>query len=260
MKIGFALNEVLALLALVTGLLSLAWWRQRRRGRRDKPWWVSWGADFFAVCALVFGCRVALADWQRVPSASMEPTLRVGDLLLINHLAYGPRLPFTNTAIEFGKPARGDIAVFRYPPDVSQFYVKRIVGLPGDRVTFRDGGVAVNGEPPKLADQGWGTHEADTGQRLLREALAGREHEIKLNPFVLGRAPMTIGEPHCRSQRAGAWECTVPAGHLLALGDNRDNSADSRAWGFVPEREIYGRVDRVLFNYLEGGRWWHKPS
>jgi signal peptidase I len=208
----------------------------------------------------VFGCRVALADWQRVPSASMEPTLRVGDLLLINHLAYGPRLPFTNTAIEFGKPERGDVVVFRYPPDVSQFYVKRIVGLPGDRVSFRDGAVALNGEPVKLADEGWGRHEADTGQRLMRETLGGREHAIKLNPFVLGRAPMTIGAPDCRNERPGAWECIVPAGHLLALGDNRDNSADSRAWGFVPEREVYGRVDRVLFNYVEGGRFWYKPS
>ncbi|WP_284618893.1 signal peptidase I [Aquabacterium humicola] len=260
MKIGFALNEVLALLALATGLLSLAWWRLRRRGRRDKPWWVHWGADFFAVIALIFGCRVALADWQRVPTGSMEPNLRVGDLLLINHLAYGPRLPFTNTALPMGEPRRGDIVVFRYPPDVSQFYVKRIVALGGDRVQFRDGGVAVNGEPLRLTDLGWSDHPADVGQRLVREASDGRERTIKLNPFVLGRLPMNIGAPHCRSERSGAWDCMVPAGHLLALGDNRDNSEDSRAWGFVPEREVYGRVDRVIVNYREGSRFWHKPS
>lgn len=260
MKIGFALNEVLALLALATGLLSLAWWRLRRGGRRDKPWWAHWGADFFAVIALIFTCRVALADWQRVPTSSMEPTLRVGDLLLINHLAYGPRLPFTNTALPTGRPQRGDIFVFRYPPDVSQFYVKRVMGVAGDRVQFRDGGVAINGEPLRLRDIGWGEHEADLGARLVRETSAGHEHTVKINPFVLGRLPLTIGEPHCRSERPGAWQCTVPPGHLLALGDNRDNSADSRAWGFVPEREVYGRVDRVILNYREGGRWWHKPS
>lgn len=260
MKIGFAFNEVLALLALITGTLSLAWWVQRRRGRTDKPWWAHWGADLFAVVMLVFTCRVALADWQRVPSASMEPTLRVGDMLLINHLAYGPRLPFTNTALPMGRPQRGDIAVFRFPQDVSQFYVKRIVAVAGDRVEFRDGGVAVNGEPITLQDLGWGEHDADRGQRLMRETLAGHAHEIKLNPFVLGRLPMGIEAPDCQTERPGAWRCTVPAGHLLALGDNRDNSADSRSWGFLPEQEVYGRVDRVLFNYLEVNRWWHKPS
>lgn len=259
MKIGFAFNEVLALLLLATGTLTLAWALLRRRGRQDKPWWVHWGADFFTVIALVFTCRVALADWQRVPSGSMEPTLRVGDMLLINHLAYGPRLPFTNTAIPMGTPERGDIAVFRYPPDVSVFYVKRIVALPGDSVVFRDGVVAVNGQPLQAQDQGWGQRPDDTGERLLTETLAGREHPIKLNPFVQGRMPMSISEPDCQNERPGAWRCTVPAGHLLALGDNRDNSSDSRAWGFVPEGEIYGRVDRVLFNYLEVSRFWHKP-
>lgn len=259
MKIGFAFNEVLALLLLATGALSLAWWRLRRRGRQHKPWWVHWGADFFMVVALIFTCRVALADWQRVPSGSMEPTLRVGDMLLINHLAYGPRLPFTNTAIAMGQPRRGDIAVFRFPPDVSQFYVKRIVALAGDRVAFRDGVIAVNGEPFSAQDLGWGAHAADQGQRLLRETLGNRSHEIKINPFVQGRAPMGVGAPDCLSERPGAWTCTVPARHFLALGDNRDNSSDSRVFGFVHEREIYGRVDRILFNYAEWNRWWHKP-
>jgi len=264
MKIGFALNELLAVLLLITGTLTLAWRLLRRRGRYRaedrKPWWVHWGADFFTVIVLVFTCRVALADWQRVPSASMEPTLRVGDMLLINHLAYGPRLPFTNTALPMGMPARGDVVVFRYPPDVSQFYVKRIVGLAGDVVQFEDGAVAVNGQPFQVQDHGWGSRADDQGQRLLTETIAGESHTIKLNPFVLGRMPMAIAAPDCVNERPGRWRCTVPAGHLLALGDNRDNSADSRAWGFVPEAEVYGRVDRVLFNYVEWSRWWHKPS
>ena len=260
MKLGFALNEILALLTLLSGALSLAWWIMRRRGQTAKPWWVAWGAELFTVVALIFTCRVALADWQRVPSASMEPTLRVGDMLLINHLAYGPRLPFTNTALTMGKPQRGDVAVFRFPPDVSTFYVKRIVALGGDRVQFLDGVVTVNGQSAEIVDLGWGEQAADQGQRLLRESLDGRPHEIKLNPFVLGRVPLNIAGPDCLQQRPGAWDCTVPVGQLLALGDNRDNSADSRSWGFLDEREIYGRVDRVLFNYREFSRWWHKPS
>jgi len=260
MEIGFALNEILALLTLATGALSLLWWRLRRTGSQRKPWWVGWGAELFAVVALIFTCRVALADWQRVPTSSMEPTLRVGDMLLINHLAYGPRLPFTNTALPMGQPQRGDIAVFRYPLDVSVFYVKRIVAVAGDRVSFRDGIVQVNGQATEVHDQGWGEHPADTGQRLLTEVVDGRARQIKLNPFVLGRLPQNIGAPDCTQQRPGAWDCTVPAGTLLAMGDNRDNSADSRTWGFLNQREIYGRVDRVLFNYLQFDRFWHKPS
>lgn len=257
MKIGYALNELLALVVLITGALSLVWWRLRAAGRTQRPWWVTWGADMFTVVALIFTCRVGVADWQRVPSSSMEPTLQVGDMLLINHLAYGPRLPFTNSALTMGRPQRGDVAVFRFPHDVSQFYVKRMVALAGDRVQFRDGVVAVNGAPMSAQDLGWGEHDDDRGQRLLRESVDGRAHVIKLNPFMLGRAPLAMGAPDCQTERPGAWTCTVPAGHLLALGDNRDHSADSRAWGFLPEREIYGRVDRVLFNYREWTRWWH---
>ena len=260
MSIGFALNEVLAIATLATGALSLLWWRLRRSGRHHRLRWVGWGAELFTVVALIFTCRVALADWQRVPSASMEPTLRVGDMLLINHLAYGPRLPFTNTALPLGAPRRGDVAVFRFPKDVSQFYVKRIVALAGDRVQFRDGVVAVNGAALRADDLGWGAHPADLGQRLLSEGGDGRTHSIKLNPFAQGRLPLAIGAPHCTELRAGAWDCTVPAGHLMALGDNRDRSEDSRAWGFLPESEVYGRVDRVIFNHRESRRFWHRVS
>lgn len=258
MRIGFALNEFLAVATALSGLLAVMWRMRQRRGATSKPWWVGWGAEFFTVLALVFGCRVAVADWQRVPSSSMEPTLRIGDMLLINHLAYGPRLPFTNTALPMGRPQRGDVAVFRYPHQVSQFYVKRLVALAGDVVEFRDGLVAVNGEPFVARDARASEHPSDLGQRLLRETSADREHTIKLDPQVHGRLPMTIDSPDCIESRAGHWRCTVPSGHVLALGDNRDRSADSRAWGFLPEREIYGRVDRVLFNYLDWNRWFER--
>src|SRR5688572_9271300 len=117
MQIGFAVNEVLFLLSLLSGVCWLVWRRRLRRSPAPerKPLWVSLGAELFVVIALMFTCRVALADWPRVPTGSMEPTLRVGDYLLVNHLAYGPRLPFTNTAIEFGQPERGDVVVFRFP-------------------------------------------------------------------------------------------------------------------------------------------------
>ena len=115
--IGFSINEMLFLATLVTGAAWIAWrCCAASAPSREEAWWVHFGAELFIVVALMFTCRVAVADWPRVPSGSMEPTLRVGDYLLVNHFAYGPRLPFTNTAIETGRPQRGDVVVFRFRP------------------------------------------------------------------------------------------------------------------------------------------------
>jgi len=266
MQIGFSVNEVLCLLSLASGACWVAW---RRRLRREppperKPLWVAFGAELFVVIALMFTCRVALADWPKVPSGSMEPTLRVGDYLLVNHLAYGPRLPFTNTAIEFGRPERGDVVVFRYPLDVSEFYVKRLIGVPGDVVRFRNGTVSVNGEPVQTEQLSDGTGEnvriEDSGQWLLRETVQSRQHVVKINPFVQGRLAPNLQQPelakNCRAESAAVWECTVPAGRYLMLGDNRDGSADSRVWGFLPHEQVYGKAVRVLFNLSDMKRSW----
>jgi signal peptidase I len=266
MQIGFSINEILCLLSLATGACWLAWRRRLRRqpAPERKPLWVSFGAELFVVVALMFTCRVAVADWPKVPSGSMEPTLRVGDYLLVNHLAYGPRLPFTNTAIEMGQPQRGDVVVFRHPGDVSEFLVKRLIGLPGDVVRFRDGVVSVNGEPFEAQMLSDGTERdgkpEDRGQWLLKESSQGKQHTIKINPFVQGRMPINPQQPalakQCVTQHAGEWECTVPQGSYLMLGDNRDNSADSRVWGFMPHAEIYGKAVRVLFNWSDMSRSW----
>src|SRR3954468_9906004 len=188
-QVGFSINEILFLVSLATGLCWVAWRLKLRRMSEPpvrKPVWVTFGSELFVVVALMFSCRIALADWPKVPSGSMEPTLRVGDYLLVNHLAYGPRLPFTNTAIEFGKPQRGDVVVFRYPLDVSQFYVKRLVGLPGDLVSFRDGAVSINGAPidaQVLGDGGDDGAVEDRGQWLVREKAAAGSRTLKINPF-----------------------------------------------------------------------------
>jgi signal peptidase I len=264
-QLGFSINEILALATLATGACWVAWkHRVRRLGRvpEKKPLWVSFGAELFAVVALMFTCRVAVADWPKVPSGSMEPTLRVGDYLLVNHLAYGPRLPFTNTAIELGQPQRGDVVVFRFPRDVSEFYVKRLIGLPGDRVRFERGVVSVNGAPfdVKVISEGTGAHVApeDRGQWLLDETAAGNSRTIKVNPFVMGRlAPTGMGR-NCTVEGPAAWECKVPKGEYLMMGDNRDNSSDSRVWGFLPHDQVYGKAVRVLFNLHDMSRVW-KP-
>ena len=279
MQIGFSVNEMLFLATLVTGVLWVAWHLKLRglnaRGEQvtKKPLWVSFGAELFVVVALMFTCRVAVADWPKVPSGSMEPTLRVGDYLLVNHLAYGPRLPFTNTAIETGQPQRGDVVVFRYPPDVSQYYVKRLIGMPGDRVVFNDGTVSVTALAQATAsltkaevvnDNIGPDHPSeDRGQWLVREAAAAvsaPDRVLKINPFVQGRLPLNLRDAglaaHCQSPHAGSWECAVPAGQYLMLGDNRDNSADSRVWGFLPHEQVYGKAVRVLFNWSDLKRSW----
>ena len=263
MQIGFSINEVLALATLATGACWVAWkFKTRRLGGvpEKKPLWVSFGAELFVVVALMFTCRVAVADWPKVPTGSMEPTLRVGDYLLVNHLAYGPRLPFTNTAIEFGQPQRGDVVVFRYPLDVSEFYVKRLVGVPGDTVEFHNGAVTVNGAPfdAQVVSEGNGAQVApeDRGQWLLRETVAGNSRTIKVNPFVMGRLPTDGMAEHCKAQGPTEWSCAVPPGQYLMMGDNRDNSADSRVWGFLPHAQVYGKAVRVLFNLSDLSRAW----
>jgi signal peptidase I len=262
-QLGFSINEILALATLATGACWVAWRvRLRRLGAapEKKPLWVSFGAELFIVVALMFTCRVAVADWPKVPSGSMEPTLRVGDYLLVNHFAYGPRLPFTNTAIEFGQPQRGDVVVFRFPQDVSEFYVKRLIGLPGDVVRFDRGAVSVNGGPfdVQVMSEGVGAKTApeDRGQWLLRETTAGDSRTIKVNPFVMGREPPTGMGASCVIEGPSAWQCKVPAGEYLMMGDNRDDSSDSRVWGFLPHAEVYGKAVRVLFNLHDMSRAW----
>jgi signal peptidase I len=187
----------------------------------------------------------------------MEPTIRVGDYLLVNKLAWGPRLPFTNTAITMGHPQRGDVAVFRYPLDVSVLYVKRTIGVPGDVVTYDHGVVRVNDEPFRATlDEAFpDVRPEDRGQVFVRETQAGREHAIKLDaarpgavvpPLAWVRASGT-----CQVASVQQWRCTVPPGQYLMMGDNRDNSEDSRVWGFVDEREIYGKAVRVLVNFSD---------
>jgi signal peptidase I len=260
--IGISVLEYITMAAAVTGICWLFARRQKVRAAQRKPLWVSWGAELFGVIALILCGRVALADWPQVPTGSMEPNIRVGDYLLVNKLAYGPRLPFTNTAVELGQPERSDVVVFRDPANPSKWLVKRLVGLPGDVVEFRDGVIRVNDEPFHVAiDRAAPRQPEDQGQVFLRESVAGHERLIKVNAVQSGghvppQAWVTKEAGACEVASARAWRCEVPAGRYLMMGDNRDNSGDSRIFGFVDHHEIYGKAVRVLVNFSDLSRAW----
>lgn len=262
--IGISVLEYISMATAVCGICWLLALRYRARLATavKKPLWVSWGAEMFGILLLILGGRVALADWPQVPTGSMEPTLRVGDYLLVNKLAYGPRLPFTNTAIELGKPERGDVVVFRYPLDVSTLYVKRLVGLPGDLVTYNRGIITVNGQPFEAElDRKTVAKPEDAGQVFIHETAAGRDRTIKVDASrpgarVTPQAWLDAAPGACRVVSAQSWACRVPADRYLMLGDNRDNSADSRVWGFLDPHEVYGKAVRVLVNFSDLKRAW----
>lgn len=185
-----------------------------------------------AVVGVVLGARASLADHYYVPSGSMEPTVAIGDRLLVNKLAYGLRVPGTEIPLwSVGDPARGDVAVFT-SPETGDILVKRVIAVPGDEVTVRDGHLILNGAEVPVADEA----PAVPGQV---ERLPGRSHTLSLHAG---------GGPDYGPQR-------VPAGRYLMMGDNRGNSHDGRSFGLVPRERFVGRVEGL---YVHQGRLgWH---
>lgn len=228
----------------------------RARLRDDKlrqPWWLEYTASFFPVILVVFVVRSFIVEPFKIPSGSMVPTLLVGDFILVNKYDYGLRLPVVNTKITAGRPLeRGDVVVFRYPKDESVDYIKRVIGLPGDTVAYQDKQLTINGQPvPETPMADYFDEERMNYAKQFEETLGTRKNAILNNPgvppFVMGAYDYPYRD-NCEYNSRGVI-CKVPPGHYFMMGDNRDNSADSRYWGFVPDKNIVGRAFFIWMNF-----------
>ncbi len=224
-----------------------------------QPWWLDWTAGLFPVILIVFLLRSFLFEPFKIPSGSMIPTLLVGDLILVNKFHYGVRLPVINKKIIDNNPVqRGDVMVFRYPVDTRQDYIKRVVGLPGDEVSYLNQKLSINGKLLETIAQG-DFFEADSlrYEPQFAEKLGPVEHKLLVNPrrsAYYGPDPKTFPKAeNCRYSPEGV-VCKVPPGHYFMMGDNRDNSQDSRYWGFVPDQNIVGKAFFVWMNFSNLGR------
>ena len=217
-----------------------------------QPAWIEYSGSFFPVIALVFFLRSFLYEPFKIPSSSMVPTLQIGDLILVNKFTYGIRLPIINKKIvDVHNPQRGDVMVFKYPEDPSLDYIKRVIGVPGDKIVYKNKRLTVNGKDVSyhpLSD--YLDEERLSYSKQFSENLLGVEHKI-LNDE---QAPAYVPNPHNFPQREfcsyndEGFACTVPTGQYFMMGDNRDNSLDSRYWGFVPDQNIVGKAFFVWMN------------
>jgi signal peptidase I len=252
--VNFAL--ILFCLLIVSGAIWLAdvvVFSKRRGADAKDPWWVEYGASFFPVILLVFGLRSFLIEPFKIPSGSMIPTLQVGDFILVNKFTYGIRLPVLNKKIiQINNPQRGDVMVFKYPLDMSQDYIKRVVGVPGDKITYENKRLTVNDVEVKYtALDDYLEEDRLVYNKQFEENLTGVSHRIlnneKAPPVNLSDVKQFPNSEACTYRYEG-FTCVVPQGNYFMMGDNRDNSADSRYWGFVPDKNIVGKAFFVWMN------------
>lgn len=240
---SFNFTLLLTSLVILTGIISLidvaVLAKIRYKNNTRMPKVSEYARSFFPVLLLVWVIRSFIVQPYRVPTGSLEPTVLPGDFILVNQFAYGLRLPVLNKKlVNIGKPKRGDIVLFHWPVKPSVVFVKRLIGLPGDHVVYRNKTLTING---KVMSQRFLSNAFDTEPDQLpikvekkEENLAGLKHGIYVRPF----GGMT-----------GEVEVTVPKGGYFVMGDNRDDSDDSRVWGFVPERLLIGKAMRIWMSW-----------
>ncbi|UOG91669.1 MAG: signal peptidase I [Candidatus Thiothrix sulfatifontis] len=237
----FDLEFWLVTATAVTGIIWLLYALfSKKKAAEHEPVLLEYARSFFPVLLAVLLLRSFVAEPFRIPSGSMLPTLEIGDFILVNKFAYGLRLPVLHTKIlEVGEPQRGDVVVFRYPDNPSIDYIKRLVGVPGDVVSWNDKTLIINGVELNRTLQGdYIRPDQRTPPSIhLKEDLLGVTHDILVTP---GRVGPTGSQ-------------TIPAGHYLMMGDNRDNSNDGRMWGLVPEANVVGKATLVWMHMNWGG-------
>ena len=229
---------------------------ETRQQALSQPWWLDWTAGLFPVILVVFILRSFLFEPFKIPSGSMIPTLLVGDLILVNKFTYGLRLPVLNVKLTEGnKPQRGDVMVFRYPPNPNLDYIKRVVGLPGDEVAYLNKRLTINGQPVETKpSQEFFDEDSMRYAKQFQETLGTHTHNLLIDenrPAFVSGAENFPDRDNCRYSVEGV-VCKVPTNSYFMMGDNRDNSLDSRYWGFVPDKNIVGRAFFIWMNF---GNW-----
>ncbi|WP_461519309.1 signal peptidase I [Porticoccus sp.] len=227
MDIDFPL--ILFILVVVSGIVWFAdrlFLAKRRHAEQPVPSWIEYSGSFFPVLLLVFVLRSFLFEPFQIPSGSMIPTLKVGDFILVNKFSYGVRLPVIGTkVIPVNEPLRGEVMVF-FPPEDDRYFIKRVIGLPGDEISVFNNQLFVNGKPAE--------------QQAVDEL--SRDSRFELKNEVLGNVVHRIQKSKIPGPLGRNFSYIVPDGHYFMMGDNRDNSSDSRVWGAVPEKNIVGKA------------------
>lgn len=253
-------------MAIVLGFKGREWawknkkWRDVEHFRSVQKRWSAWAIGIVVVIVMT---RLFVVEPFRIPSRAMIPTLLVGDFILVSKSSYGIRWPISHQKIvETGGPKRGDVAVFRYPNDPSLDYVKRVVGLPGDYIVYKNKQLFINGQELKYKLEGDFPYMESNGEhtlpKLYREQIGTHNHGILLlantPPIQLNAVDNSYADrQNCAYSPAG-FSCTVPTGKYFMMGDNRDNSNDSRYWGFVPEQNLIGKVIVIWMNFKNFSR------
>ncbi len=248
----FDFSAFLVIATFLTGIIWLAdsLFFARKRSSKE-PLIVEYSRSFFPVILAVLVIRSFLFEPFRIPSSSMMPTLLIGDFILVNKFAYGVRLPVIDTKIiEVSLPQRGDVVVFRYPEDPSLDYIKRLIGLPGDKISYRGKTLLVNGEPMDQVRMG---PYVPVGTAKINMAREGARPEIRSEQLSDVKHDILLDS---NKRYSGNHEFIVPEGEYFVMGDNRDNSNDSRYWGTVPEENFVGKALLIWMNWdtAKGGK------
>lgn len=285
----FDFNLILVPATLILGAIwlldKLVLKQKQSKGLEKSTAPVRWAYDFFPILAIVLVVRSFLIEPFNIPSSSMVPTLYTGDFIAVNKYAYGIRLPLVNTKVlDLGAPQHGDVVVFRYPENPKIYYIKRVIGVGGDTVSFNNGQLSVNGKAiattpanftpdPKMTAQLYPPGKTETGELVTAEQAAQLGNQEEQTAQYVQESPSSnhqhlvryLGDknwfqyasflqqasPQLMVSQGQQWQLTVPEGHYFVMGDNRDRSADGRFWGFVPDKNLAGKAVYV---------WTHKAS